>query len=206
MKRLLFVFALAAVSATAGAQVTFTGGTDITSIAGYNPDGSAGSIVDPGGVENASITTSAGVMTATFLGFEAVDKNTYGFSAGSGMLSNNGMLNSTETGFTSAGMLNFTFADMTTGTTVGNGGNASSAYTSYAVLGSFADGSFTPYTMGGLYDIVLGFNDGARVDADYDDMVVGLRVTPVPEPETYALMLAGIGAVGFMRRRRKNLQ
>ena len=206
MKRLFLVLALAALSATAGAQVTFTGGTDITSIAGYNPDGGAGSLVDPAGEENATITTSAGLLTATFLGFEAVDNNTYGFSTGSGLLSNGGALGSTATGFTSAGPLNFTFADMTTGTAVGNGGNASSPYTSYAVLGSFANGSFTPYTMGGLYDIVLGFNDGARVDADYDDMVVGLRVTPVPEPETYALMLAGIGAVGFMRRRRKNLQ
>ena len=29
-------------------------------------------------------------------------------------------------------------------------------------------------------------------------------VTPVPEPETYALMLAGLGAIGFVTRRRKS--
>lgn len=30
-----------------------------------------------------------------------------------------------------------------------------------------------------------------------------LNVTPVPEPETYALMLAGLGAIGFMASRRR---
>jgi PEP-CTERM motif len=29
-------------------------------------------------------------------------------------------------------------------------------------------------------------------------------VTPVPEPETYAMMLAGLGLMGTIARRRKN--
>jgi len=32
------------------------------------------------------------------------------------------------------------------------------------------------------------------------------NITPVPEPETYAMLLAGLGLMGFMARRRKNGQ
>jgi hypothetical protein len=30
-----------------------------------------------------------------------------------------------------------------------------------------------------------------------------VQTTPVPEPETYAMMLAGLGLLGFIARRRK---
>jgi hypothetical protein len=42
---------------------------------------------------------------------------------------------------------------------------------------------------------IVGGNSGAVID--------NVTVIAVPEPETYALMLAGLGLVGFMARRRK---
>jgi hypothetical protein len=39
--------------------------------------------------------------------------------------------------------------------------------------------------------------------ANWSASVGGASVSPVPEPETYALMLAGLGLVGFMARKRK---
>ena len=148
------------------------------------------------------INTTAGTLTATFLGFEAIDTDTFTFSLGSGTLSNKGTVGDTITGNVGAGMLDFTFRDTGTGTLIGNGQNLGD-FTSYAVLGSFVGSVFTPFTLGNTYDLILGFNDGLRVDADYDDMVIGLRVAAIPEPESYALMLAGLAAVGFIARRRK---
>jgi hypothetical protein len=46
-------------------------------------------------------------------------------------------------------------------------------------------------------------NNGGQVPG-YSNSSLWVRdVTPVPEPETYALMLAGLGAVGFVARRRR---
>ena len=70
---------------------------------------------------------------------------------------------------------------------------------------------------GARKDRFIGFQDGSTTnwlfayedgtDWDYNDMAVKVEsitaVTAVPEPETYALMMAGLAAVGFMSRRRK---
>jgi hypothetical protein len=202
MKKLMSALALSALAASAGAQVTFTGGTDRAALAGVNPNGPAGTLVGVGGRESAIVNTTAGTLTATFLGFEALDTDTFTFSLGSGTLSNKGTVGDSISGNVGTGMLNFTFRDTFAGTLIGNGQSLGD-FTSYAVLGSFVGSVFTPFTLGNTYDLILGFNDGLRVDADYDDMVIGLRVAAIPEPESYALMLAGLAAVGFIARRRK---
>lgn len=204
MKHLLTGIALAFTSLAAGAQLSFSGGTNLTSFAGYNPNGSTSPQTQ--GVEDALINAGAGgFLTATFLGFEALDTDNFAFVLGAGMLTNQtSALGATISGPVAGGNLNFTFVDTTFSQSVGNGGNAS-VYASYAVLGTFSGSTFTPYHgPSGQYDLVLGFNDGMRVDADYDDLVVGLNLAPVPEPETYALFAAGLAAVGFVARRRRS--
>ena len=203
MKRVLSAVALATVAVASQAQVTFVDGTERTAFANYNPNGIAGTLGPiVGGREDATINTTAGILTATFLGFEAIDTDSFTFTLSSGTLSNKGALNAAISGPVAAGPLNFTFSDVFQGTAIGNGQNLGD-FTSYAVLGSFLGSVFTPFTLNGAYDLILGFNDGMRVDSDYDDMVVGLKVSAIPEPESYALLLAGLGAVGFIARRRR---
>jgi len=210
MKRILFAAALAAMTAGAGAQVTFSGGSDQLITGVYDPSGTLLTTppVPNGGKRDAMVSTTAGVLTVTFLGFEAVDTDTF-FKMSVGTLTNKTATPDVSrlSGLVGAGTLDFNFSDMTLGTGVGNGGGGggSGLFDSYVVLGTLSPtgGAFVPYTKGGLYDLVIGFNDSLAVDGDYDDFVVGLTVTAVPEPESYALMLAWLAAVGFIARRRK---
>jgi len=52
----------------------------------------------------------------------------------------------------------------------------------------------------GLYSVTLEAWNGASM---VNSVTMQVQVGPVPEPETYALMLAGLGALAFLARRRR---
>jgi hypothetical protein len=70
------------------------------------------------------------------------------------------------------------------------------------IEGASSDGEYVPfsfsYTNTSDAEVMRGFNISAYYDLE------GAIAAPVPEPETYAFMLAGLGVFGFTARRRKH--
>jgi hypothetical protein len=79
----------------------------------------------------------------------------------------------------------------------------------YSYNGSISGGAHTvsiAYSGSNGTDYTIkGFESGGTINSGTTQSVTstGPAVTAVPEPETYAMMLAGLGALGFLGRRRK---
>lgn len=199
MKRLLIAAAAFAAATSANALITYTGGTPVT-FEGYS---APPVLTDPQsqGLQNAELSAPPNFQyRATFLGKEASHINEFWVN-GSLVFDNLAAAPSSYGPFAVGSPMTFAFVDTNDDGSVPNGG-APTEFESYVVLGTFDGDVFTPYTANGQFDLVLGFNDGSQTDADYDDLVVGLTAA-IPEPETYALMLAGLGVIGFVARRRR---
>ncbi|MBU0621556.1 MAG: PEP-CTERM sorting domain-containing protein [Gammaproteobacteria bacterium] len=141
--------------------------------------------------------TGSGIFTATYLGNESgyVDKFSLGFGDGR-LLESNVVGTSISMGI-DAGTVDFSFSD-----TEGLGHKFRNGDAQFDAFGfAIMAGQTNQY---GSFDYILGFNDLYAGDTDYDDFVVGINFAPVPEPQTYAMILAGLGLLGVSFRRRKS--
>jgi hypothetical protein len=70
---------------------------------------------------------------------------------------------------------------------------------------SASGGSVSQFTDAALSSLsgVTSLNGNLYVEGMVGSNTVVWSITPVPEPETYAMMLAGLGVLGFVARRRK---
>ncbi|UUX94038.1 FxDxF family PEP-CTERM protein [Aquabacterium sp. J223] len=95
------------------------------------------------------------------------------------------------------GLADVDFTGTANGNTAGAGAVANGFFNNNAYGGAdvLFNTSYTIYSSGS--SLTPGGGPGVVGSAD-------LHVTPIPEPETYALMLAGLGVMGWMSSRRRS--
>lgn len=133
-------------------------------------------------------------VTYTYLGQESGFNNKfYDFLGGQQLLESDPVGTSVSSVVSSTGPLSFEF-EGNVGKFAVNGGDWDKN-TSIGLIG-------TNMLVGSVvYDYVLGYNDsaGSKKLGDWDDFVIG--VSAVPEPETYAMLIVGVGLIGFSLRK-----
>jgi len=150
----------------------------------------------------ALVVNSTSVVSYTFLGREAAYTDTMvltmGSDAGGTSFDNKHTeLGATFTTYQTAGLLDFAFVDAKGYGTANGDVFGASPLISWGVL----EGATSPY---GVFDFIIGLNDSAGPGLrDYDDMVVGISLTAIPEPAVGTLMSAGLALLALAGRRQR---
>ena len=207
MKRTLLAAALVAIAGAAQAQVTFTNDMGLgVKNREFNPAPSVGLADFAGPVQLGTVTSAYGMITFTYLGQESGFTDSLGMQIApfSSLLETDVVGKSVSASF-GPGVVPFSFFD-SNGGSAKNGGpwsgnNSIGLVATNFVVTNVPTGSML--SLGQTFDLVIGYNDSGLAHDDWDDFVVGINFAPIPEPETYALMLAGLGVMGFVARRRR---
>lgn len=182
-----------------GGPLSVVGGTDTDLTrrhSGFNPNwyGDAASYGDLFDFSDMSrggtllLTEDAAQVTFTLVGYESWLNNAFVVDGErldnrDSCLSNLG--DSISFSNVAAGELNFSFLTHGLGRAKGNGSKATGVMLSED-----------------RNSALIVFNDGFG-RRDYDDMVILMTISPVPEPEAAAMLVAGLGLVGAAARRRQ---
>jgi hypothetical protein len=196
MKTALAASAIALLSTAASAQISFTTTGSVSFTQLFNPDGGVfASGAYTSGDTGYFTADTDGRFSLTYLGQESTyDDGVRIVSNGMTLHESDAIGTSIVGDMTMGGMLDFTFFG-SGGDDVANG-VVTSGHSTFAVLGRNVT------TSAGTFAYIVGYNDSYRHD-DWDDFVIGINpMAPVPEPSSYALLLAGLGVVGFAARRR----
>ncbi|WP_280156256.1 PEP-CTERM sorting domain-containing protein [Piscinibacter sp. XHJ-5] len=194
---LTYTFGGYTVTSLTASDVTFSGGW-INFYLGFgadndfNPFGSANSGADLAAASN-------GALWLTLAGHEIdADGNTF---AGHGTA-----IGTTSPAGTGAGLADVDLTGSANGNTAGGGALANTAFNTNTVPAEFG-APFADFQLGSSFSAVLlphpGECPGGPLCVAGSADIRGVGV--IPEPQTYALLLAGLGAVGFIARRRKQV-
>jgi len=209
MKRTLLVAALLAAAGVANASdVSFITSSSTARTETFNnitglPNMAPGTMVDLG----ALWANKAGTITFTYLGQESGYSDSFHLVLnGTNLYESDAVGTSVSAWVAGPGLVDFKFEGIS-GKFAKNGGDlVNGLWDPGTSIGKILPSVVGSGAAAGSYDMILGYNDsaGAATLGDWDDFVVGVKFTaPVPEPETYALMLAGLGIMGFVARRRR---
>jgi hypothetical protein len=197
MKRILLGILLTAIFSAAHASVLVIDNSTPISFYGYNGQPKTITGSEGSGYWGSLFTSSTGIFSATYLGNESSYTNRFSLGEG-GTLQESNSLGTTISKQVAPGIVDFSFSDNAGGGHTFYNGQIQTLPFGFAIM----EGQNNKY---GSFDYLLGFNDSYRGNADYDDYVVGVNfvVAPVSEPKTWAMMLAGIGFLGYSARRRQ---
>ena len=212
LKRVVFGLLLTAVwNVSQAGSLVIHNATQIKNIKGYDGQPAQVTGTETKGTLGTLYATSGGIFSVTYLGEESGYLDSFSLGNGKGLLESDKLGTTISEKVNAAGIVTFSFSDLyqvvdckkktkTYTDTFANGQKAGDVF-GYAIM----KGQANKY---GAFDYILGFNDIYGGDADYDDFVVGVKFTsavaPVPEPQTYAMLLAGLGLLGLSIRRRKD--